>query len=52
MAHAIQHAGFNASRPDPKRIAGYTFAILFNLSLLMLLLAVAWARREGAFRWA
>jgi hypothetical protein len=25
-------------RPDPKRIAGYTFAIAFNLSLLMLLL--------------
>lgn len=32
MAIAIQ------SRPDPKRIAGYTFAVAFNLSLLMLLL--------------
>jgi protein TonB len=32
MAIAIQH-------PDPKRIAGYTFAIAFDLSLLMLLLA-------------
>ncbi len=34
MAHTIRQ-----SRPDPKRVAGYTFAIAFNLSLLMLLLA-------------
>src|SRR5690348_16385890 len=34
MAHAIRH-----THPDPKRIAGYTFAIAFNLGLLMLLLA-------------
>ncbi len=34
MAHAVQH-----SRPDPKRIAGYAFAVAFNLALLMLLLA-------------
>lgn len=34
MAHAIRQ-----SRPDPKRIAGYAFAIAFNLALLMLLLA-------------
>lgn len=34
MAHAIQHP-----RPDPKRIAGYAFAIAFDLALLMLLLA-------------
>jgi protein TonB len=27
-----------SKHPDPKRIAGYTFAIAFNLSLLMLLL--------------
>jgi protein TonB len=39
MAPAIQHSGFDPDRPDPKRIAGYTFAIVFNLSLLMLLLA-------------
>lgn len=29
----------DSRHPDPKRIAGYTFAIAFNLSLLMLLLA-------------
>jgi protein TonB len=34
MATTIHHAG-----PDPKRIAGYAFAIAFNLSLLLLLLA-------------
>lgn len=34
MSHAIHHP-----HPDPKRIAGYAFAIAFNLSLLMLLLA-------------
>ncbi|MGN6112012.1 MAG: energy transducer TonB [Luteimonas sp.] len=34
MAHTIRH-----THPDPKRIAGYTFAIAFNLGLLMLLLA-------------
>jgi protein TonB len=39
MALAIQHPGFDSNHPDPKRIAGYTFAIVFNLSLLMLLLA-------------
>jgi protein TonB len=29
----------DSRHPDPERIAGYTFAIAFNLSLLMLLLA-------------
>jgi protein TonB len=33
MAHTIHRP-----QPDPKRIAGYAFAIAFNLSLLMLLL--------------
>ena len=36
------------SRPDPKRIAGYTFAIAFNLSLLMLLLTPM--QGTGGFR--
>lgn len=35
-------------RPDPKRIAGYTFAIAFNLSLLMLLLTPM--QGTGSFR--
>jgi protein TonB len=35
-------------RPDPKRIAGYTFAIAFNLSLLMLLLTPM--QGAGGFR--
>ena len=38
MAPAIQHTGLYPTQPDPKRIAGCTFAIAFNLSLLMLLL--------------
>jgi protein TonB len=39
MAIAIHSRSMPGTRPDAKRIAGYTFAILFNLSLLMLLLA-------------
>lgn len=35
-------------RPDPKRIAGYTLAIAFNLSLLMLLLTPM--QGTGGFR--
>jgi protein TonB len=38
MALAISERP-DSKHPDPKRIAGYTFAIAFNLSLLMLLLA-------------
>lgn len=43
MSLAIHHVN-----PDPKRIAGYTFAIAFNLSLLMLLLTPM--QGTGGFR--
>ena len=43
MSIAIRHM-----HPDPKRIAGYTFAIAFNLSLLMLLLTPM--QGTGGFR--
>lgn len=43
MSLAIRHVN-----PDPKRIAGYTFAIAFNLSLLMLLLTPM--QGTGGFR--
>jgi protein TonB len=38
MSHAIRRTHPDPRHPDPKRIAGYAFAITFNLSLLMLLL--------------